>query len=129
MKEMDEEQSLSEVTGKWAVIAMLCLSPLYILFIYLGQPGKGRAAWICSGVILISIKMRWELRKHVWFWITITILCLLHIPLVFLVPWTDKSMPGISLLPIAALDFGIIYGCIKLIEKAMKRSGNSSSTN
>jgi len=44
----------------------------------------------------------------------------LHVPLILLIPWTSKSLPGVTLLPIALLDYAIVYGCIKLAEKVMK---------
>jgi hypothetical protein len=65
--------------------------------------------------------MRWDLRKRVWFWVTIVIMVLLHLPLVMLLPWTNNSYPGIVLLPGALLDLAIVYGSIKLAESVMNR--------
>jgi hypothetical protein len=122
IKEVNGGQSPNKLTKKWALVAILCSLPLFFLFAYLGDPGRGRAASICAAVILTAIRARWDSRKHGWFWITIAIVVFLHVPLVLLIPWTNKSMPGITLLPIAFLDYAIVYGCIKLVEKAMKRA-------
>ena len=70
--------------------------------------------------------MRWDLRKRVWFWVTLTVLALLHVPLILLVPWSNTNYPGVVLLPQALLDLAIVYGCIKLIEKAMNRSDKAT---
>jgi hypothetical protein len=55
---------------------------------------------------------------------TLVVMIGLHVPLVLLVSWTSRSYPGITLVPIAAVDYAIVYGCIKLAENAMKRCSN-----
>jgi hypothetical protein len=71
-------------------------------------------------MIMTSIWMRWDLRKHVWFWVTTLMLVLLHIPLVTLLPWPNNNYPGVVLLPGGLLDLAIVYGTIKIIEKLTK---------
>jgi hypothetical protein len=51
--------------------------------------------------------------------VTQTILIVLH---VLLVPWSSKSYPGFTLFPIAVMDYAIVYGTIKLVEKVAKRT-------
>ncbi|HUP04204.1 MAG TPA: hypothetical protein VMU19_09450 [Bryobacteraceae bacterium] len=51
----------------------------------------------------------------------------LHVALVLAIPWTDKSYPGYTLLPEAALDYGIFYGSFSLAEKAIGRGRRASS--
>jgi len=110
------------LTHKWGLLAGLCsLLPLFI-FAYLGDAGKGRAAAISLAVIIIVARARWDLKNYAWFWITLVVMIALHVPLVLLIPWTSRSYPGITLLPVAAVDYAIVYGCIKLTEKALKPS-------
>ena len=62
-----------------------------------------------------------------WFWATISILVLLHVPLVLLVPWSNKNYPGVVLLPLALLDLAVVYSSIKLAEKLMTKKGEAGS--
>ena len=73
-------------------------------------------------MIIIVARARWDLKNYAWFWITLVVMIALHVPLVLLIPWTSRSYPGITLLPIAAVDYVIVYGCIKLTEKTLKPS-------
>jgi hypothetical protein len=59
----------------------------------------------------------WDLRKRIWFWVTLTILTIVHAAMLWRIPWTDKSYPAPMLFPFAVLDYGIVYGCIKLAKK------------
>jgi len=43
-----------------------------------------------------------------------------------LIPWSDKSYPGITLLPVGFVDYCIMYGCFKLVERATKRGDGAS---
>jgi hypothetical protein len=52
---------------------------------------------------------------------TLAILTALHILLVLLVPWSNASYPGTTLLPIAVVDYAIVSGCLKLAEKLMEK--------
>jgi hypothetical protein len=51
-----------------------------------------------------------------------------HIPLILLVPWTNRDYPGIALLPLALPDFVIIYGVFKLVEKMASSISRKSGT-
>jgi len=76
-------------------------------------------------VILLCSKIFWSSRRSVFFWLTLTIVTLYHVPLIMLIPWTDKAYPGIALLPFALPDFAIVYGAFKLAEK-MARIGKQA---
>jgi len=122
MTENDDKSPFDKLTKKAALVLVLCTLPFSFLFDYLVGPAKGRAAWGCVGMIATAAWLCWDSRKRVWFWVTIMILVLLHIPLVLFVPWSNTNYPGVVLLPVGLLDFAIVYGCIKLVEKVMKRA-------
>ncbi len=117
MSEEDSKDVFDKLTKKSAILIALCASPLFFLFAYLGDPGRGRAAAVCAFVILLCSKIFWSLRKRVLFWVALTIVTLCHVPLVLLIPWTNKSYPGVVLLPFALPDFAIVYGVFRLVEK------------
>ena len=67
MGERHRKQELFPITRNWGLLAGICTSPLFLLFVYLGDPGKGRAAWISGGIIFVVIRAFWGLRKRIWF--------------------------------------------------------------
>jgi hypothetical protein len=122
MIDQNESQSDELFSRKWLLLVCLCLVPLFLLFGFLGYPGKGRAATLFAGVVATAIRASWNLRKHVWYRVTVTTLSALHLLLVLLVPWPSGSFPAVALLPVAVADFAIVYGSIKLAEKLTKKA-------
>lgn len=101
----------------WAISVAALTSPLFFLFNSVGESGNGRAAWLSAMTILIAMKVRWELRKYLWFWLTMARVVGAHIPLVLWVPWTSRWIPAVGLLPIVVADIAIIFGVLRLVEK------------
>jgi hypothetical protein len=122
-------ESRRKLTPQGAYLILLCSLPILIVFALLGKIWLGFGAWICSGLVMLVVRTRWDLRKHVWFWIAIVFAELLQIPIVLLIPWRDRNLTWIVFLPVAVLDFGLVYGCIKSVEKMMKRHAGTSSAN
>ncbi|MGD1106595.1 MAG: hypothetical protein ABR865_06080 [Terracidiphilus sp.] len=129
MSEKDPKQVLDTLTEKSSILLALCASPLFFLFAYLGDPGRGRAAAISAFLILLCAKIFWSLRKYVLFWFALTIVTLSQIPLIWLIPWSNRDYPGVVLLPLALPDFAIIYGILKLVEKMTRGSRPAADTN
>ncbi|MGA8740615.1 MAG: hypothetical protein WB561_05450 [Terracidiphilus sp.] len=129
MEDAEDRSPFGRLTRESAVVALLCALPFFLFFAYLGDPAKGRAAAGSVGMIVLVVWMSWDLKKHMWFWTTIATLVLLHLPLVLFIPWTNTNYPGVVLLPFGLLDLAIMYGCIKLAERIMKRSDGISSAN
>ena len=124
----DEEKAERKkqlTTWLWSMTAVVLTSPLFFLFNSVGKSGAGRAAWLSAMAILISMKVRWELRKYLWFWLTMACIVAAHIPLVLLVPWTSRWVPAVGLLPIVVADIAAIFGCLHIVEKW--RNPNSTS--
>lgn len=119
MGEGHRKQEIYPITRKWGFLAGICTSPLFILFAYLGDPGRGRAAWISGGIIFVVIRAFWGLRKRIWFWLTVAIIAIFHIPLILFILWGNQPLSYVALLPVGLLDFAIAYGAIRLVEKAM----------
>ena len=67
MGENKRKQSMDSVTRKWALLAGICTSPLFILFAYFGDPGREQAAWVCAISIVVAARFLWDLRTRVWF--------------------------------------------------------------
>ena len=122
-----DHQSSKRLTPIWALTAVICASPLFFLFASQGNPGRGRAAMLSAAVIIIAIRSRWDLSDRLWFWITMVIIVALHVPLVLLTQWPQKGYAGYALWLPAVLDFGVIYGLIKVAERIVRQCNVSGS--
>src|SRR5258708_17462863 len=103
------------------------VAPVFILVTFLYNAEAGLAAYIVVGVMVFAIKLRWHLRKHVWFWAIIALILAIHVPLVFMVHW-PKNLPTIFYaMPIGIADFLIISGALRLAENLFSKDSSSSS--
>ena len=93
---------------------------MFFLFVYWGKADVGLAVVIVLAAMMVAIKIRWNLRKHVWFWAMIAVILALHVPLVFVVRWPQGNVPTLFYtFPFALIDFVIISGALKLAEKLL----------
>ena len=113
-------ESPRDLTAKRAYLALLCALPVFILFSVLGKWQQGVGAWICTTIVFLVIGVRWDLRKNGWFWIVMGFGLLLQTPFVLLVPWNNRNVIWITLLPVGVLDYFLLCTCVKLGEKLAK---------
>ena len=73
-------------------------------------------------MIGVVVAMRWKLRRNLWFWIALTLIAALHVPLILFVPWTTKWVPAIVIIPIAIADLYLMLGILSLVGKLGNRS-------
>ena len=64
----DDEKEPTDYTG---LIIGAILVPVFVLVDYLSNDDVALAVFIVLGMIMLAVKMRWDSRKHVWFWATI----------------------------------------------------------
>jgi hypothetical protein len=106
----------------------LVLLPVFFLITFLYNADAGLAACIVFGMITLAVKLRWHLRKHIWFWAIIAVILALHVPLVFMVRWPQGRAPTLFYtMPIGIVDFLIISGALGLAEKLFLKDSSSSS--
>ena len=117
MKKNIDADSSAAFTQRWAWTVTLSVMPILVLFALLGEPGKGIAAAVSVGVILIVGRVYWACKNNMWFWLVIIAFGLFHALLVFTVPWPNGGTRAFALLPIACFDYLTIYGCLKLVER------------
>ena len=86
----DDEKEPTDYTG---LIIGAILVPGFVLVDYLSNDDVALAVFIVLGMIMLAVKMRWDSRKHVWFWATIVFILALHTPLVFMVRWPHGNVP------------------------------------
>jgi hypothetical protein len=94
------------------------LAPVFFLITFLSNADMGLAACIVLGMVMLAIKIRWHLRKHLWFWAVIAFILALHIPLVLIVRWPQGDVPTLFYtMPLGIADFLIILGAVRLAER------------
>lgn len=103
------------------------VAPVFIVVTLLYNADAGLAAYIVVGVILFAIKLRWHLRKHIWFWAIIAVILALHVPLVLIVRWPKGNVPTLFYtMPIGIADFLIIMGAVNVAEKFFSKGSPSN---
>jgi len=118
-----EEKDPPDYTG----LKLACfLAPVFFLLVYLGRAEMGFTVILVLGMVVLAIKFRWKLRKHVWFWAAIVIVLALHVPLLLVIRWPQSSFPTIAYsLPLGIVDFLLIMGAISLAQKVFSKNTSS----
>ena len=125
--EANDRPEKKEPTDYTGLIFAAILAPVFLLFIYFGKADTGLAVFIVLGMIMFAIKIRRNLRKHVWFWATVGFILALHVPLVLIARWPQGKVPTIAYtMPVAIADFFIILGAIGLAEKVFSKNSPSN---
>lgn len=78
----------------------------------------------CVAVLGFFIAFKWRRRRHLWFWITMTIIAALHVPLILFVPWTTKWVPAFAIAAIDSIDLIVILAILSVVGKFVERSGS-----
>ena len=117
-----EAKGLTDYTGLKIGAILL---PMVLLFACFGKEDVGLAVVLVLAAMFVAIKIRWNLRKHVWFWAIIAVVLALHVPLVLLVRWPQGNMPTLFYtLPFAFIDFLIISLALTLAEKLFREDSS-----
>jgi hypothetical protein len=104
----------------------LATLPVFFVFAYLGKEEVGFTVCIVLAIIGIAIRLRWKLRKHVWFWATIALVLALHVPFLSIIHWPDTKVPTIAYaMPLGIADFLIVSGALALAEKLFSKQSPS----
>ena len=94
------------------------LAPVFFLITFLSNADMGLAACIVLGMVMLAIKIRWQLRKRVWFWAIIGFVLALHVPLILMVRLPQRNVPTLFYtMPLGIADFLIISGALGLAER------------
>ena len=115
----DYESPKAKSPTDWSgTIIGVVLLPVFFVFVFLGKAELGFNVMLVLGLVMIAVRLRWKLRRYVWFWATIFFVLLLHIPFLFLVHWPQSHVPTIVYsLPLGIVDFLLISGAISLAQR------------
>ena len=106
---------------------VVILAPVFFLVTFLSNAEMGLTVSIVLGMIALAVKMRWHLRRHLWFWAIIVFILVLHVPLFFVVRWPQGNVPTFFYtMPVGIADFLIIMGAISAAEKLFSKNSSPS---
>ena len=112
----------------WGVLCLIIGAlPIYWLFDHFGRLSIALPALNCAGMLVFAIALKWKLRRHVWFWISMTIIAALHVPLILFVPWTTRWVPALAIAAIDSADLIVILAILVVVGKYMEGPKTSES--
>jgi len=105
----------------WGVLcAIIAGLPIVWLFDHFGKFNLFLPTFNCVAVLGFAIALKWRMRRCAWFWITMTILAALHVPLILFVPWTTKWVPAIAIAAIDSVDLIVMLAILSVVGKFME---------
>ena len=105
----------------WGVLCIMVVTiPLVLLFDRFGKSGLALPALDSTAILTLAIVIKWNLRRNVWFWITMAIVAVLHVLLILSVPWTDKWVPASTIAGIGVVDLVVILVVVSIVENFMR---------
>ncbi|HLV85516.1 MAG TPA: hypothetical protein VKV39_00985 [Candidatus Sulfotelmatobacter sp.] len=102
------------------------LAPVFFLITFLRDADAGLAVCIVLGMVMLAIKIRWRLRKHLWFWVVIGFILALHAPLILRFQVPQGNTPTLFYtMPLGIVDFLIISGALGIAEKLFLKNASA----
>lgn len=120
MSTLDHKQPRLTPEGKFALLVIACMFPVFLTFLVLGKPVLGVSICVCIAVLLTAMRSTWNLREHYWYWVAVVISISIQPLFVLYVPWSNHAYRGTALLPFGMLDYLLVWGCIKLTQRVME---------
>jgi hypothetical protein len=104
----------------WGVLCIIIGGlPVVWLFDHFGELSLFLPIFNCVAVLGLMFVLKWRLRRHAWFWITMTVIMALHVPLILFVPWGTRWVPALAIAAIDSLDFCLILWILSFVGNLM----------
>jgi hypothetical protein len=104
----------------WGILCIILGTVLLgMLFMISGRLDLARPSLVSVAIVVLTIVMRWKLRRHAWFWLTMAVLAALHLPLILFLPWTTKWIPGFLIAPFGIADLYVMLWVLSIVGKYM----------
>ena len=92
---------------------------LFIPFIYFERFDLALPTAFSIAMLAIATGLRWRLKQHAWFWITLAAIGTIHVVVILSVPWTTKRTPAVVLTGAGFLDLYAIFVILAVVENAI----------
>jgi hypothetical protein len=115
----NEIRELKQIRLPWWGLLLIIIGviPLGFLFDYFRRSTLALPTLDSVVIIIFAFAMRWKLRRHAWFWMTMTGIVALHVLLIVSIPWTSKWVPAIVIIPIGMLDLFAMLAILSVVGK------------
>ena len=105
----------------WGVLCIIIGAlPIYWLFDHFGKLSTALPLLNSLGVIGFVLVLKRQLRRYVWFWITMALIAALHIPLILFVPWTMRWIPALAIAAIDSVDLVVMLAVLAVVGRFME---------
>ena len=91
---------------------------------HLGRPELERPILFSIVVLAVVLKVYSELYRQLWFWLTMAVFAVLHLPLILFVPWKGGWIPGPIIFILCIPDVGLMIWIISLVQKMVRGGSN-----
>jgi hypothetical protein len=116
MMEDSGEKTAGDFSG---VVTAAIVLPASLIVYHFGGADMAISTFLCLGMVVFAALLKWNLRKFVWFWIVLSIVTALQVPVILGVHWPAHWVHGVVLLPVCIVDLLILLGIIRLVEGVM----------
>ena len=104
----------------WGVLCVFTVTLLAAwLFDHRGMLDRTLPVLNSMAVLGLVLAVKWRMRRHVWFWITMTAIAVLHIPLIFFIPWPAGWVPAAVFAGLASVDFCIVIAIVDVVANSL----------
>ena len=107
------------LTGRGILAWMACCAIVMWPFYRADRLDLALPALNAIAVLGLIIFMKWKFRRRAWFWLTMTVIVLLHLALIAFVPWTDKWIPAVTTAGIDSLDLVLILSILSVVSNTL----------
>ncbi len=106
---------------RWAILPGIAVAFLCAwLFDHFGRLNLMLPIWNSVAVLGLMFVLKWRLRPHAWFWITMAVIAALHVPLILFVPWGTRWVPALVIAAIDSVDFFLILWILSSVGKLVE---------
>jgi len=119
---MASNSASREIGRAWTIAYSLVCLLIFGLFAAASQSDRGVVAGFSAAVVVLTARIRWDLRKRFWFWVILVAMGAAHATIV--VAWTARITikPTVLVAPIAVLDFIVMLALVFGAERAITGS-------
>ena len=104
----------------WALLCIALVSALSAALLdHFGRLNLALPILNSIATIGFLVALKWKLRRYVWFWITVSIMAALHVPLIMFIPRTTKWVPAVAIAAIDSVVFCAMLAILLVVGKFM----------
>ena len=120
MHRVEQEPSFQNWSTKADLVWIALLILLLFGVAHFSDLERGMTAACSSGAIVVLTRFFACLWTRTWFWVLVALFVALHVFVVIYLPWAQNDYPAIVLMPFGIVDFGIMYVCVRVMERILE---------